>query len=108
MIVWMLSILVPLRICAYYIQYDHSSAYRVVGVKNDLSSDFRSAFEEAVDAWNGGITDRSIQINASAGNSITDLDFSKATECIGVFNCSCDMGSLSTYKTQQLEGKFHI
>lgn len=79
-IVWMLSVLVPLRICAYYIQYDYGSAYRVVGVKNDLSSGFSSAFEDAVDAWNGGISDRSIKINANAGNSITDLDFSKATD----------------------------
>ena len=65
---------------AYYIHYTHGYAYENIGIKNDLSSSYSGAFEDAIDIWNDGINDRSFMLNSNAVNNIIDLDFCDALD----------------------------
>lgn len=65
---------------AYYIHYQLGSAYRVIGIVNDLSSCYSSIFDDAISIWNNGISDRSFMESSGAANSIIDLDYTEAVE----------------------------
>ena len=74
-----LLVLAATSVTAYYELYVMGSAYRIVGIKNDLSSEFHDQLEAAISSWNDGLSSREIRITSGAANSIIDLDFAKTS-----------------------------